>query len=1268
MPIIEGFRTLRGDREARQLIQGLPVEDVNQTLGEVFGAGFRQENLAVNLIRYLSRDDDLGDFDPNYQVWEDPLVSDRALADPYRFSGVENQREALAIIDRIERNEEDERTLARAGGLGFVAGMTGGILSPENLIPVSWVGRVGRGIETAGRAGRVVSTADDAARLGVRLTAAERAAAKAGTQTKRSPTIGLTQDEISSLTPTPAAKLTPGARRLNSTKQAVRDQKVADGVVARDAAFKASLTKAQQERTEGLATLLGPEERQLQNALEEFRTTPGATAARAPIKARIDRHRANLAKAREDFIESTPLPKPPRALSEVEQQAIARVRRRAQGLSPGSAATRARDLVNLERVREGAMAKIAAETEALSKARGALLEGGPASVSVSDSIIKGATVGGVTGGASETVLQALQEGRDDELLANVFIASAGFGAIFGAVGGSMARYGNRRLRAGHEAMVEELTGGPLPDRIPDRLKLTPEEFQNLHPAELDARIIEMVRQHSPAEAELLVGGKPRAAIPGTEARARIQGEEVPPVPEVEGSGFDTGPVTEKHKLVGEDVPLVGRYLRAMMHTSPGARLMKNKRLAGIRDFARLAIPTPFIRRGPGIGVSLAAKIRTHSEIGMFLSREVTRLRGKQDITLWNRQLARFIRQEGKLVGEEALPGVAESATMLTRYFDDMKARLEAADMLPDGVDLGADLAYLTRIFDQDALISREADAIAVFTQHLGNEQKARELYEELTTLGYESFGADAYNMTGKASQLRARGLRDIPSSALEEFLIDDVNYLITRYARNVGAQLEYGRVFKEGTVSDRLNMTEFKREVTAKYDELRKAAKEGKPRDRIQQEFKDVMRDIEFLRVRQLGDVARDPFSASSRSVAQSISRVASFEFLGGAGFGSLPDLISSVFTTGAPTFFRVAMHRLKKLGQLRATDGDELKAMATLLEWTGQEHSRAGYYSSFARQGAKVPNNVAKTGFAGVVERGHNLFMIANLLRPVTAFARGLHVQAGQHKLLSIGRKLDQGGTLSRHEVNVLKVAGVDEATAKRYGKQIRNGKGLVEDEGILLAEIGEWDDQLGFDFRSAVNQLSMTGIPNPGPGEVPIMMSHEIGSIFFQFMGVVFGSNSNFLVSGLQRHDSAAFAGALGLLGTGMFVEAVKSASRGEEIPEVEDLVIAGMERSGLLGVHEMVNSPASRLTGGIVDYSNFLGAKTALERFGPVENVGDVVPGARAFEDVTRLVKTGFRLSTGERISEQEAKSFANRLPLMRGVQMTPIRQGLVNMIKE
>jgi len=1261
MPIIQGFKTLRGDRESRQLIEGLPVADVHRTFTEWVGAGFRQENLGLNLLNYLRRETNFGEFDPDYEVWEDPLVSGQALADPYSFSGVSNRREALAIAERLDRTRADEVTLQHAGGWGYVAGFAGGVLSPENLIPVSWIGRVGRGVQTASRAARGVGVtfADDAARLGVKLTDNEIAAFKAGKsgQSVKTPVLGLSNEEVSLLTDAPAARLRPARAEATSSAREVADRKIVNDVLARDAAQKAAVGKAQQERAEGLATLLGPEERQLQNALEEFRTAPGATAARAPIKARIDRHRANLARARADYIKATPIPKVSRALSEAEQQAVNRVKRRALGRSPEGPLGVARDLRFLETARDAVMAKISKQVKSLNESRQALLEAGPTPVSVLGATGSSAAVATTVGTLSEVVLQATQEGRDEEILANVFVASAGLGAVFGAVGGSMARYGNRRLKAAHEALVDELTGGPLFERLPDRLKLTPEEFRDLTPDQIDARVIEMIRQHSPGEAELLVGGKPRAA------KVKEDGTIEP------GSGFDTGPVTEKHKLVGEDVPLFGKLLRWSMHVSPGGRLLKNKRMDSIRAFARRMTPTPYMLRGQGEGPSLAAKIVAHSQMGAFHANEVSRLRGKQDRTLWNRQLARHVRGGGKLEGEALMPGVEEASGLLTRYFGEMEARLAKAGLLPEGgVDLGADKAYLPRILDQDALITNRDKALALFTRKLGNAEDAQKLYDELTALRYDSFKTDAYNLTGRTTQLKDRGLKDISSSELEEFLIDDIEYLITRYARNVGPQLEYGKIFTEGTVTERLNMTAFEKEVTDHYDELRRAAPEGRARNRIEAEFKEVMTDLKFVREHQLGDLARDPFEALPRAVSDVTTKAASFLYLGGAGFGSLGDAVAGAFVTGAPTFFKTGMNRLRKrLLELRALDGDELKVQAQLLEWVGQDHSRAGYFSSFARQGATLPQNVKKSGFRGRLESTHNAFMVLNLLRPVTAFSRGFQVQGGQHKLLSIGRKLDEGGVLSRQEENVLKVAGISEKQAKAFGKQIRGGKGVVENEKILLAKVSEWDDELGFEFRSAVNQLSMAGILNPGAVEVPSSMSSSLGSIFFQFMGPVFAGHSNLLVSGIQRHDSAVFAGALGLLGMGMFIEAVREVSRTGEVPELNDLVVMGMERSGMVGVVDMLNSRASRLTGGVLDYANLLGAETAVEKYGPIEDLGDAIPGFRAFEDAKKLARTSVRLATGEDISEAEAKAFARRIPVMRGVQFTPVRQGIADFVE-
>ena len=115
------------------------AEPAEPGLWNTFEAGFRMENPAVNAADLMSQ--------PAFQPQEGFRVG-KALRDfdaqngsnifeAYRdnFLGVQSEEEMTYVINRIRQQEEDRDTLSRAGWLGVVAGITGGLVSPEIFIP-----------------------------------------------------------------------------------------------------------------------------------------------------------------------------------------------------------------------------------------------------------------------------------------------------------------------------------------------------------------------------------------------------------------------------------------------------------------------------------------------------------------------------------------------------------------------------------------------------------------------------------------------------------------------------------------------------------------------------------------------------------------------------------------------------------------------------------------------------------------------------------------------------------------------------------------------------------------------------------------------------------------------------------------------------------------------------------------------------------------------------------------------------------------------------
>jgi hypothetical protein len=116
------------------------VEKPEPGLWDTFEAGFQMENPVLNAAALMSRPA----FEPQegFKVGvalRDYDVKNRTfLFEQYkdRFLGIQSEDEMNYQITKIREQEDYKDTLSRAGWLGVVAGVTGGLVSPEVFIPL----------------------------------------------------------------------------------------------------------------------------------------------------------------------------------------------------------------------------------------------------------------------------------------------------------------------------------------------------------------------------------------------------------------------------------------------------------------------------------------------------------------------------------------------------------------------------------------------------------------------------------------------------------------------------------------------------------------------------------------------------------------------------------------------------------------------------------------------------------------------------------------------------------------------------------------------------------------------------------------------------------------------------------------------------------------------------------------------------------------------------------------------------------------------------
>src|SRR6478609_2343559 len=145
-------------RDFVQNFQGeLQPEAPGPGLWDTFEAGFKMENSVLNAAELMNRPAFLPQEGFNIGPWlrEYDGRNQTQIYERHRdrFIGTQSEEEALYNINKLTEEERNRDTLSRAGWLGVVAGVTGGLVSPETFIPLVGWGRGAKAVATGAALG-----------------------------------------------------------------------------------------------------------------------------------------------------------------------------------------------------------------------------------------------------------------------------------------------------------------------------------------------------------------------------------------------------------------------------------------------------------------------------------------------------------------------------------------------------------------------------------------------------------------------------------------------------------------------------------------------------------------------------------------------------------------------------------------------------------------------------------------------------------------------------------------------------------------------------------------------------------------------------------------------------------------------------------------------------------------------------------------------------------------------------------------------------------
>ncbi len=419
----------------------------------------------------------------------------------------------------------------------------------------------------------------------------------------------------------------------------------------------------------------------------------------------------------------------------------------------------------------------------------------------------------------------------------------------------------------------------------------------------------------------------------------------------------------------------------------------------------------------------------------------------------------------------------------------------------------------------------------------------------------------------------------IDDADIEEFLVNDIELLASRYIQQTSTDIELQRAFNSvDLTAEKKNLDDWYLE---KMDDPKLTDKQRLDLDKKRQ--KDLA-DITGMLERMRGI-----YSLPSDSVWGRIGRSARdlnyLRFMGGVTISSLPDIMRVVMAEG---FTKTMTRGLKPL-------------IANTKAFNVAKEELQAY-------------GIGVDAISGVTGKSEIIADIANYTQGGTAIERGLRTAADKFGKINV---LDYwtGGMKQLHAVTMqnrifddlekgkydkrLGRLGISKDNADSMYQQVRkHGKKV---DGVWITNAGNWDSpDLAQMYGAAMRKESDRVIVIPGQ-EKPLFMSNEMGQVIGQFRSFVFSSTQRVLIAGLQRQDHNALGGAFSLISMGMFVYFIKQLERGQPISD-DPLawVMEGIDRSGAAGILGEGNMMLEKISGNTIGVRSLLDIDAPSSKF--------------------------------------------------------------------
>lgn len=481
------------------------------------------------------------------------------------------------------------------------------------------------------------------------------------------------------------------------------------------------------------------------------------------------------------------------------------------------------------------------------------------------------------------------------------------------------------------------------------------------------------------------------------------------------------------------------------------RTLKEKDLSD-NDVAAIKVLDDFFERW-GTRLEDVGLIGTKKSLQKRIDRMEIKLRKAED------DLAKRANMRGER-GQKIRDHYASVIAATKSKLDEDRLSLENikdAQIMPDGED-----SFLPRYFNKAAIRARREEFKAILSKWYtenpniwvvkdgkrvqvklsGDADEISKRVDETIAriLGEVDDDKTTYGM-GKSMHLKHREL-DIPNALVWDFIMQNPLAIMKAYTHKTAGRYQFAK--------------EFGKDLDEVLEDIRfDAILAGKSEAQIQEFTKDFVHSYD----RVVSSVLkRDPNDWDHRT-AYILREAAQLNYLGSAGLSAIPD------------FGKIIMEHdigdvMKGLGEIMSNNRVKLSAEEGQLAGEILEMLQG---NAHLRQVDDITNNPLETG---LYDQMKNAFYMANLLAPMTAFAKTLDSMIRGHTLIDMSVKLSKGEA-TQLEVTYLAKYGIDIDTAR----QIAAAPWEKTETGFYLPNTKDWENAYAFPETDANIRYGYTG-----------------------------------------------------------------------------------------------------------------------------------------------------------------------------------------------